>query len=372
MTMQRRVFLHIGLPKTGTTYLQDVLWANKQVLAERGVLLPGWHRRRHLLASLDIREDPKLARRAGDVTAPWQDLVDEVHAWDGATALISHEFFAAADVHHVRRAVASFPDHEVHVVLTAREMVGLGLSRWQEWVKNGSVTDVDGYPAGDGYDPSDEWGWGSFDLDGVLARWGEVVPHERVHVLPVPVGARDPLDLWRRFAGVIGVDPTGLEVPEEPANQSLGVVEIELLRRVNARLEGFASAGDRGRWIRGFLATDAVLPVRKERFAASEAKLDDLVARGESAVARLRDEGYDVVGDLADLEPRRPDGVRHPSEVSDAEMLESAAEAVAHLLTHVRSLTRERNALLRELGERPSGSSMRVTVSRLLGRLRKG
>lgn len=370
--MGRRVFLHVGLPKTGTTYLQSVLWGNKELLAERGVLLPGRHHRRHLLASLDIREDPKLARRSGDVAHPWQDLVDEVLAWTGPTSLITHEFFAAADVPQARRAVESFPGHEVHVVLTARDMVGLGLSRWQEWVKNGATGSVDDYPWVDEYDATDEWGWGAFDLDDVLGRWGAVVPHERVHVLPVPAGAKDPHDLWRRFASVLGIDPEGFPAPAEPENQSLGVVEIELLRRVNDQLEGFGSAGDRGRWIRGFLATDKVLPIARERFRAGPAKVDDLVRRGEAAVARLRDEGYDVVGELADLAPRRPGDVRHPSEVSDAEMLEAATRAIAQLTSHVRQLTRERNAALRATERPPEASNQRVTVSRFLGRFRKG
>ena len=38
--MAKRVFLHIGTPKTGTTHLQTVLWANRAKLAELGVLLP--------------------------------------------------------------------------------------------------------------------------------------------------------------------------------------------------------------------------------------------------------------------------------------------------------------------------------------------
>ncbi len=68
----RRAFLHVGLPKTGTTYLQHILWGSKDRLREHGVLLPGPTRRRHLLASLDVREDPKLARRDGDVRDPWR------------------------------------------------------------------------------------------------------------------------------------------------------------------------------------------------------------------------------------------------------------------------------------------------------------
>ena len=34
----RRVVLHVGLPKTGTTYLQAVLAAHREALREAGVL----------------------------------------------------------------------------------------------------------------------------------------------------------------------------------------------------------------------------------------------------------------------------------------------------------------------------------------------
>ena len=39
--MAERVYLHVGLPKTATTYLQTILWANREVLEEQGVRLPG-------------------------------------------------------------------------------------------------------------------------------------------------------------------------------------------------------------------------------------------------------------------------------------------------------------------------------------------
>ena len=49
-----RVYLHVGLPKTGTTYLQDVLFRQKQALADAGLLVPGASSFTHFLATQDL------------------------------------------------------------------------------------------------------------------------------------------------------------------------------------------------------------------------------------------------------------------------------------------------------------------------------
>jgi hypothetical protein len=337
----QRAFLHIGLPKTGTTYLQHILWSNKAGLAEVGLLLPGRHRRRHLLASLDVRDDPKLARRAGDVRAPWDDLVVECQQWPG-NVVISHEFFAAAATEQVARMVEDLRGYEVHVIITARPMTELGLSRWQEWIKSGGLVSVDDYPQPDSWDAIDEWGWASFDLDSVLARWGAVLPHERIHVLPMN-RMRNARDLWLTFARVLGVDGHAFDAPPAPVNTSLGLVSIELLRRVNRHLTDFTSAADRGNWIRGYLAEGTVLPRGKERFRAGAAKEQELVERGRLALARLRGGRYDVCGDLGPLEPTPARNARHPSDVRDDEMLAVSVQTIANMLRDVRRLTLERD-----------------------------
>jgi len=349
--MGRRVYIHVGLPKTGTTYLQHALWTHRDDLAERGLLLPGPHRRRHLLASLEVREDPKLARRKGDVKAPWRSLVRECRRWPG-DVVISHEFFGAASPEQVRRIVDDLAGFDVHVVVTARPMTDLGISRWQEWVKSGGKMGVDAYPQRKAYDPVDEWGWGSFDLADMLQRWGSVVPHRRIHVLPLDP-ANSAQDLWRRFAAVLGVDVEDLPAPDAPANRSLGVAEVELLRRVNRELTDFSSAADRGNWIRGYLAEGGVLPPGRERFRAGREKRGELARRGRRAVEILRSGDYDVCGDIGLLEPADPDdpavaGLRHPEDVSDSELLDVAIVTVANLLRGVRSVSHERDDALRE------------------------
>ena len=78
--MAERIFLHIGLPKTATTYLQSILWASREQLERDGVRLPGTERRDHLWATRVVGEDPNLgrhARRAGKTkgTCRWRDAM---------------------------------------------------------------------------------------------------------------------------------------------------------------------------------------------------------------------------------------------------------------------------------------------------------
>jgi hypothetical protein len=362
----RKVVLHVGLPKTGTTYLQTVLWDNREALARQGVLLPGSSSRDHLWASGALRDDPRIDRRGPQARHAWDRLVAEVRAWQG-TAVVSHEFFAPAAVEQARRAVGAFGEAEVHVVVTARDTLSLVTARWQEFVKNGSTVPIDAYPVREETDPVDDWDWGSLDLADVLERWGYAVPHERVHVLPLPKPAEPRETLWLRFAALLGADPGGLAVPASGTNESLGVVEVELLRRVNADLVGFASAPDRGNWIRGYLAQGKLVPRRGERFWPSPDRVVELCARGRRIADAVAASDFDVVGDVADLRP--PDPVpprRHPDTVTDAELVTAATAVIADMMGDVRRVTREG----RRLAEAPrSGLRRRVPGPvRALGR----
>src|SRR3954454_435518 len=99
--MARRVYFHIGLPKTGTTYLQTLMWNNHDELARQGILLPGESSRQHLWASGAVREDPTLERRSPAAPLAWDRLTEEMTGWAG-TAVVSHEFSAAASAEQVR------------------------------------------------------------------------------------------------------------------------------------------------------------------------------------------------------------------------------------------------------------------------------
>src|SRR6185436_2597331 len=104
LTVASTVFFHVGLPKTGTPYLQTLLWNNEDELRRQGVLLPGESVREHLWASGVVREDPKIDRRGPLAAGAWDRIVADVNDWPG-TAIVSHEFFAAASAEQAARAM---------------------------------------------------------------------------------------------------------------------------------------------------------------------------------------------------------------------------------------------------------------------------
>ena len=62
--MSRRVLIHVGTPKTGTSHLQDVLFRNRDRLAEQGVLYPADRFDAHFLAG--ARPDAAAVGRPGE------------------------------------------------------------------------------------------------------------------------------------------------------------------------------------------------------------------------------------------------------------------------------------------------------------------
>lgn len=370
--MAGRVFLHIGLPKTATTYLQTILWSNREIARNQGLVLPGRERRDHLWASRVVRETAKRPRPEREHEA-WSRMLVDV-ADTECDVLISHEFFAAASAPQARRLIDALAPAEVHVVLTAREPLGLFTASWQESLKNRGTTPMAEYGRGESSRPEDIWDWRTLDLRLVLKRWRRAVAPERIHVLPLdPRAARD--EIWTRFAALLGLDAAAFDLSAGFSNQSMGVVEAELLRRVNHHLHGFSSALDRGVWIRSFLADERLVPRGGERFWPLPDQVEDCRRRGEATLRFLREHPVDVVGDPELLRvPASIEQRRTPDTVTDAEVAAAATEIIAVLLEDVRAA--RRGGLAPEAAETAAAEAPRGAPSALsrvrLGRRRNG
>ena len=208
--MPRRVFLHIGTPKSGTTYLQEKLALNRDAIAEQGLSYPSTRTGNHFEAALDLIEE-RWAGQLEVARGQWGALVGEARKASG-DVLVSHEILAAASPAQVATAMAAFADDEVHIVLTARDLARQIPAEWQENIKHRgrrSFAKFNSMIVKARRTNPDLWFWRVQAIPDVLTRWGNGLPPARIHVVTVP--PRDePRDLlWRRFAGVVGIDPDG-------------------------------------------------------------------------------------------------------------------------------------------------------------------
>ena len=343
-----RVVLHVGAPKTGTTFLQGVLFQNRERLRALGVLVPGVSRREHGKAATGVRKGP-----ASSKYADWERLVAQTHSWP-KTVVISNEWFSMAPSEHARLALEDLGNTEKHIVFTARDFIDQVPSAWQETLKLGVSSTLEGFiksldaaDSGGEVLPDvavmrDRWRWSVFDPAEVLDRWAADLPPDRLHVVTVPPRGADPNLLWRRFAGLLGIDPDACETKVDQTRQSVGVESARLLQEIGPVLRSAVGA-DKGigheafPWVRQYFSQELLVPRGGRPIAMRQSEFAMIRERSHQSVQRVRAAGYDVVGDLLDLSSSAAaPGARHPDGVTDRELLELAMPLLGDLLRRVR------------------------------------
>jgi len=344
----RRVFLHVGTTKSGTTFLQRVLWGHRTQLLESGLLLPGTGGPDHYAAALDVREEPYRLADPDLVPGAWGRLVDQIRDWSG-DALVSHELWAPATAEQATRATSLLGDAEVHVVVTARDLARQVPSEWQEHLKHRStvsfpefVAQVRSEPRGP-FSPNGYYFWDEQDLPSLASRWS----HTSVHLVTVPRGA-GPDVLWSRFTGVLGIDASGFDLEAARTNTGLGAEQAELLRRLNNALgDRLPLPGPYTQMVKTLLANNVLNTRPGSSFALTGEDHAYAVDKARAMVAEL--EGLcDVVGDLGELIPadEPPADALGDAAVSADAVLGESVEALVEVLERL-ATERTRNRRLR-------------------------
>lgn len=357
--MARRLFLHVGTMKSGTSYLRSLWWQNRTALAARGLLLPGEGKGTHFHAACQVaRREEVLARQSPEEARAWEALLAEVAATDG-DALIGQDHFSRATPEQAAGALAQLAEvaDEVHVLLTARDLARQLGSAWQQDVKEGATETLAEYwERADAEGPAGDF-WSHHDVPAILDRWSRGVPAERVHLVVVPEPGSVPREwLWQRVCEITGVDPAGLEQEAERSNESLGVTQVEALRRVYAALPPERRDLDTVRFVKGFFTRQILGAGEGERIALTPAMHAWAREHARVMVDSLHDRPWHVVGDLTDLlPPELPLPGRDPASVSGEEVGDVAVTALAA-------------QLLRSQEQRDRIRALREEVRRLRGR----
>ena len=332
--MAQRVFLHIGPPKTGTSFLQAAWYQYRDAMRERGLLYPGNQRPEQFqAAAVATRKQDVVSQMQPRAAAAWDRVTAQVAAWSG-DALLSSEHYALGRRSSVPAIMERLREvaHEVHLVVGARDLARQIPADWQQTVKQGSITRFEDFIQAVANDEPPHF-WRAQPLPRLLEAWGGSLPADRVHIVVLGRPGTPHTLLWDRMCAVFGINGDFLG-PVERANESINAAQAELIRRTNI---AFGAA-------RQDLTTKRVMRrlIAEGRFAddAGAAKLllprsaaGWAAERSQEIVDALQVQGYDVHGDLSDLlvhdDTPLADGVAHASE---AELAALAPRVIARLV----------------------------------------
>ncbi len=329
--MAKRVVLHIGTMKSGTSFVQSALMENPESLEAAGARYLGETFGRQAKAVRDVYQNPRRPERH----ERWRALADEAHAFSGEVAVVSMEFLSFAREKQIGVLLDPFAGMDLEVVLTVRDQFRAIPAQWQTYTRNFGTDDWETYLRRIGVS-----GWrgrGSQaaktfhraqDVVPILDRWSapESVRRVTVVTLPPPEAPRE--ELWHRFCGAARISAEEATLGGLRDNVSLGYASCDLLRRLNVHL-----ADVRPRLYRQAmrpLAREVLAPLRDDEDRPELDREGVELARGRNDDIRdvVTRHGYELVGSTDDLPV--PDQMDAPEQVSPPPtgQVTRAAEAV--------------------------------------------
>lgn len=329
---QGKAYLHVGLPKTGTSYLQSHLWDSPSQLAEAGVRMVPDGRAASFTLMRAVRDQLEGEEGAERAAHALESLRVTVADAEEPTLLLSQESLGAAKPEQAARLIECFAGREVHVVFTARDVGRQLPSAWQQRVKAKGDIGFRAYlravrkrtQAGKTF-------WGTQDLIAAMDSWGQHLPPERVHVVIVPPSSADRNLLAERFGSVVGVDFTKLVAVDLRPNYSLDPAQVELVRRVN-RIKGIPNRIEHARTIKQYFSAQVLAPRRGDPAKTPTGMAEWCRRLAQKQINYIRRHGFHVVGELDELLPREEDFGPKVRPIEDAQVAEAAVPAIADLL----------------------------------------
>ncbi len=329
------MFLHIGTPKSGTTHLQALLWENRRVLRRRGLLFPGrsaQYRGGHHRAALELLKLDDTSGAVPDLRA-WHALTDAVRRWPH-DAVLSHELLSLAGPRAIDQIAKDLSGRHVRVVITARDLMRMIPSWWQEGCRNGRSSTYQAFLTSLSADAPHGPGKRFLrfaDLPALVDRYAPVCPPDQaLVVVNGPPGT--PADqLSRDFLGALGTTTEGLTHPLDSAYPALSAPAAELLRRLNAGPLSAMDYWDHQRLIKVPLGQDVLAGLDRvgPRLTVPPDLREWVIGRSQAIAAGLDARQVQLRGDPGALIPGRDDvPFVDPASISDTELLAWALDAL--------------------------------------------
>ena len=238
MAKLKKLIIHPGFHKTGTTALQQALSEVRRELRASGFSYPKLAGNAHHRAAWSIIEKTwGWSKRGGRLMAPveWQKLERKITSSKNIS-VISSEFFSQANDEQLANLAGKIKGMDVEVIFTWRPLPFMLASSYQQYLKYGVklsytkwLDSIFKTPGESRYTPS----FWLRNLHGdVVSRWAEVFGVENISL--IAVDESNPNFLYNSFSELAGI-PSGIirEPVHKEMNRSLTFNESALLLEIN-------------------------------------------------------------------------------------------------------------------------------------------
>lgn len=239
----KKLFLHIGLEKTGTTTIQEFLHVNNKAIEQRGFFLLSalGAKNQKLLCAYSLRYDSKdVAIKSQNLpsdvssidsfrTKIEQKLITQASSTTAPNAIITSEdlsrLFNADEVERTMDLVKSIAE-QIYVVVFVRRQDLLAVSRYYSLLLGGAKT-KNIFPI-----VSESGSFYNYHRN--ISLWSDLVGRQNILIQVFPeVPKRENFDSVVRFCDTIALDHDGLQRSPEQ-NVSVDAVNQIILREFNA------------------------------------------------------------------------------------------------------------------------------------------
>lgn len=308
--MSKRLIIHPGFHKSGTTALQESLYEHRDLLETNRVLYPYMGRKSHHRAAWSISEKVwGWEKRGGEKTSIkyWENLVKRINSAKQETVIISSEFFSELDGEKIRKIRHDLKGREIEILFTLRPLAKLLSSSYQQYLKYGMKLDFE------------EWlheifenrektkvsptFWRRHEHGKVIARWVDIFGSRNVNLLIADESRPD--FLFKEVNDFLNLPKGTLTSAQIGSNRSLNMEEISLLLEINKQFPKDRSWDEYEVFIRdGYIRqlTDFVVPASgKPKLLTPEWAVTRANQIGLETKSEIRGLGIRVLGNLDSL-----------------------------------------------------------------------
>ena len=303
----KKLIIHPGFHKTGTTSLQQALASSRESLMKEGFYYPkigGGAQHRAAWAVIEKTWGWKSKGGRKTSFAEWGDLEKKIRKSKN-TVLLSSEFFSEASQKQLDKLKNNLDGFESKVVFTWRPLPFLLASSYQQYLKYGIKASYE------------EWLHSIFDtprqskitpsfwkrnLHGeVIEKWSNAFGHENVSI--ISVDEKIPTFLFDSYAALAGIPAHLLQLPEQTeVNRSLSAAETALLLQINLNYPKDAHWDSYEVFIRKgnmrALSSSTMLDPNDEKLMTPNWALDKAIEINNQNVIDIKKLGIKTIGNL--------------------------------------------------------------------------